>query len=175
MFKSADFLAAIDDYARLVLMYVQQLHEASEAKAIALTLHKYDFLEGESGASLVDQWTLKQRQAGVGSIESQLGLNGGSFARQATELRSRLEEMRGQRLFVSFHAPVDGSFLRVIVEFNMHLRSGNGYDSFVPIGGFTDVTRAFLSPEDVELWAVLAKNLPSSEKVYAYGQNLFTK
>lgn len=64
----SDFERALMDFSGLVLMYVQQLHESSDAKGVCLFTNKYDHLEGEDFSSLIDQWTLKPRKVADGSI-----------------------------------------------------------------------------------------------------------
>ena len=53
----------------MILMYVQNLHEHTDAKGISLYANKYDFLQDEDYTSLIDQWTLKPKKNKV--VQSQ--------------------------------------------------------------------------------------------------------
>lgn len=57
----------------------------------------------------------------------------------------------------------------------MHHRGLHGFESYVPVGGFTDIARVFLSPDDVELWTLIAEGAPSPHQVFTYAQTLLTK
>ena len=52
------------DFCRLILIYIQNLHEETDAKGVSLYFNKYDFLQGEEKDcnSLINAWTLKPRK-----------------------------------------------------------------------------------------------------------------
>ena len=52
------------DYCKLILLYLQNLHEDTDAKGISLHINKYDFLQGEKdqASSLIDVWSLKPKK-----------------------------------------------------------------------------------------------------------------
>lgn len=48
----------------MILIYLQNLHEDTDAKGVSLYFNKYDFLQGEEkdSNSLINAWTLKPRK-----------------------------------------------------------------------------------------------------------------
>ena len=55
------FNEALENYAKIILLYVQNLHENTDARIIGLYSNVYDYNAEDDFSSLVDPWTLKPK------------------------------------------------------------------------------------------------------------------
>lgn len=59
--SKVDFNEALENYCKIILLYVQNLHENTDARIIGLYSNEYDYNAEDDFSSLVDPWTLKDK------------------------------------------------------------------------------------------------------------------
>ena len=129
-----DFNEALENYAKIILLYVQNLHENTDARIIGLYSNVYDYNAEDDFSSLIDPWTLK----GKPSVES-------FFHQQLKFLMGNLDE-RLYLVIVSPSGPRNSNNLRVVFEFNMHYKDNQGnISNLLPLTQFSDVAKVFFN------------------------------